>query len=53
MSADSEALALAVRPCRVRVTNIRFGFVDTKMAKGPFRRFLRSTCALSRARRFA
>jgi short-subunit dehydrogenase len=29
-----ESLALALRPKGVRVTNVRFGFVDTKMAKG-------------------
>jgi short-subunit dehydrogenase len=28
-------LALAVRPRGVRVSNVRFGFVDTKMAKSP------------------
>ncbi len=43
MSAYFEALALAARPAGVRVTNIRFGFVDTKMAKAPVRPFLRST----------
>ena len=43
MSAYFEALALAARPSGVRVTNIRFGFVDTKMAKAPVRPFLRST----------
>ena len=30
-------LALALRPHGVRVTNLRLGFVDTKMAKGPMR----------------
>lgn len=30
-------LALAVRPKGVHVTNVRFGFVDTKMAKGDAR----------------
>jgi short-subunit dehydrogenase len=29
-----EGLALALKPKSVHVTNIRFGFVDTKMAKG-------------------
>ncbi|MCB9089370.1 MAG: SDR family NAD(P)-dependent oxidoreductase [Calditrichae bacterium] len=29
-----EGLALALKPSGVRVTNLRFGFVDTKMAKG-------------------
>ena len=43
MSSYFEALALAARPTGVRVTNIRFGFVDTKMAKAPVRPFLRST----------
>jgi NAD(P)-dependent dehydrogenase (short-subunit alcohol dehydrogenase family) len=43
MSAYFEALALTARPAGVRVTNIRFGFVDTKMAKAPVRPFLRST----------
>lgn len=33
-SAYLQGLARAVRPCGVRVTNVRFGFVDTKMAKG-------------------
>ena len=35
-------LAAAVRPKGVFVTNIRFGFVDTKMAKGDFRPFMMS-----------
>jgi hypothetical protein len=34
---------LRVRASGVKVTNIRFGFVDTKLAKGPVRPFLRST----------
>jgi NAD(P)-dependent dehydrogenase (short-subunit alcohol dehydrogenase family) len=42
MSAYFEALALAARPSGVRVTNIRFGFVDTKMARAPVRPFIRS-----------
>lgn len=33
-------LALAVRPKGVSVTNIRFGFVDTKMAKGDVKPFM-------------
>ena len=41
MSAYFEALALALRPLGVVVTNIRFGFVDTKMAKAPMRPFMR------------
>jgi short-subunit dehydrogenase len=32
-----EGLALALKPRGVRVTNVRFGFVDTKMAKGDVR----------------
>lgn len=35
-------LALALKPLRVHVTNIRFGFVDTKMAKGDVRPFMMS-----------
>jgi len=38
-----EGLALAVRPMGVSITNIRFGFVDTKMAKGTFFPFMMST----------
>ncbi len=34
LSAYLEGLALAVRDRGVAITNIRFGFVDTKMAKG-------------------
>jgi short-subunit dehydrogenase len=34
-----ESLALALRPKGVHVTNVRFGFVDTKMAKGDKRPF--------------
>jgi NAD(P)-dependent dehydrogenase (short-subunit alcohol dehydrogenase family) len=33
-------LALALRPRGVQVTNVRFGFVDTKMAKYPVRPFM-------------
>jgi short-subunit dehydrogenase len=32
-----EGLALALKPRGVQVTNVRFGFVDTKMAKGDVR----------------
>ncbi len=32
-----EGLALALQPKGVQVTNVRFGFVDTKMAKGDVR----------------
>ncbi len=35
-----EGLALALRPKGVRVSNVRFGFVDTKMAKGDVRPFM-------------
>jgi NAD(P)-dependent dehydrogenase (short-subunit alcohol dehydrogenase family) len=42
MSSYFEALALAARPSGVRVTNIRFGYVDTKMAKARVRPFQRS-----------
>lgn len=35
-------LALALRPKGVHVTNVRFGFVDTKMAKGDMRPFMMS-----------
>jgi NAD(P)-dependent dehydrogenase (short-subunit alcohol dehydrogenase family) len=40
LSSYLEALALALRPRGVRVTNLRFGFVDTKMAKSPVRPFM-------------
>ena len=32
-----EGLALALAGKKVKITNIRFGFVDTKMAKSPFK----------------
>ncbi len=35
-------LALAVKPKGVSVTNVRFGFVDTKMAKGDVKPFMMS-----------
>jgi short-subunit dehydrogenase len=35
-----EGLALALRTTGVSVTNVRFGFVDTKMAKGDVRPFM-------------
>jgi short-subunit dehydrogenase len=41
-SAYLESLALAVRPKGVYVTNVRFGFVDTKMAKGDIKPFMMS-----------
>ena len=42
MSVFLEGLALAVRPKNINVTNIRFGYVDTKMAKGPVKPFMMS-----------
>ncbi len=36
------SLALALRPKGVHVTNVRFGFVDTKMAKGNLKPFMMS-----------
>lgn len=35
-----ESLALALRPRGVHVTNVRFGFVDTKMAKADVKPFM-------------
>jgi NAD(P)-dependent dehydrogenase (short-subunit alcohol dehydrogenase family) len=40
LSAYLEGLALALRPTGVSVTNVRLGFVDTKMAKSKTRPFL-------------
>jgi NAD(P)-dependent dehydrogenase (short-subunit alcohol dehydrogenase family) len=40
VSSYFESLALALRPRGVAVTNLRFGFVDTKMAKAPVRPFM-------------
>ena len=37
-----EGLALALKPRGVQVTNVRFGFVDTKMAKGDVKPFMMS-----------
>ena len=37
-----ESLALALKPRGVYVSNVRFGFVDTKMAKGDVRPFMMS-----------
>ena len=37
-----ESLALALKPRGVHVTNVRFGFVDTKMAKGDVKPFMMS-----------
>jgi short-subunit dehydrogenase len=35
-----EGLALATRPFNIYITNLRFGFVDTKMAKGDIKPFM-------------
>lgn len=35
-----EGLALALRPKGVHITNVRFGFVDTKMAQGDVKPFM-------------
>jgi short-subunit dehydrogenase len=35
-----EGLALALRPKGVHITNVRFGFVDTKMAQGAVKPFM-------------
>ena len=35
-----EGLALALKPKGVHVSNVRFGFVDTKMAKGDVKPFM-------------
>lgn len=40
LSSYFEGLALALRPRQVALTNIRFGFVDTKMAKASVRPFM-------------
>jgi short-subunit dehydrogenase len=40
MSAYLESLGVAVRPRGVAITNVRFGFVDTKMARSPVRPFM-------------
>jgi short-subunit dehydrogenase len=40
LSSYFEGLALALRPRGVAVTNVRFGFVDTKMAKASVRPFM-------------
>ncbi len=37
-----EGLALALKPKGVHVSNVRFGFVDTKMAKGDVKPFIMS-----------
>ena len=38
-----EGLALSARLKNVFITNVRFGFVDTKMAKGNLKPFMMST----------
>jgi NAD(P)-dependent dehydrogenase (short-subunit alcohol dehydrogenase family) len=40
VSSYFESLALAMRPRGIAITNVRFGFVDTKMAKAPARPFM-------------
>jgi len=45
LSSYLEGLALAVRSRGVQITNLRFGFVDTKMAKSPIRPFMISADA--------
>lgn len=35
-----EGLALALKDSKIKVSNIRFGFVDTKMADAPYKPFL-------------
>lgn len=42
LSSYLESLALALKSQNVYVTNVRFGFVDTKMAKGDVRPFMLS-----------
>ncbi len=42
LSSYVESLALAMKPYNVAITNIRFGFVDTKMAKGDHFPFMMS-----------
>lgn len=42
VSAYFESLALAVRGDGIAITNLRFGFVDTKLAKSPVRPFMLS-----------
>jgi NAD(P)-dependent dehydrogenase (short-subunit alcohol dehydrogenase family) len=40
LSSYLESLAIAYRPHGIHITNLRFGFVDTKMAKSPVRPFM-------------
>jgi NAD(P)-dependent dehydrogenase (short-subunit alcohol dehydrogenase family) len=52
LSTYLEGLALAYRPRGIFVTNVRFGFVDTKMAKSSLRPFMISRqAAAERVRR--
>ena len=48
LSSYLEGLSLACRPRGVRVTNLRLGFVDTKMAKGRHRPFMVSRVQAAR-----
>lgn len=48
LSSYLEGLAWACRPHGVYVTNVRLGFVDTKMAKAPVRPFIISAVAAAR-----
>jgi NAD(P)-dependent dehydrogenase (short-subunit alcohol dehydrogenase family) len=43
LSSYFKGLAAAAKPHGVRVTTVRFGFVDTKMAKGPLRPMMLTT----------
>ena len=43
-----EGLALAARPMGVYISNVRFGFVDTKMAKGDMKPFMMSVARATR-----
>jgi short-subunit dehydrogenase len=43
LSSYLEGLALHCRKHRVFITNLRFGFVDTKLAKAPWRPFMLTT----------
>jgi NAD(P)-dependent dehydrogenase (short-subunit alcohol dehydrogenase family) len=44
-----ESMALAVRKEGIAISNLRFGFVDTKMAKSPFRPFMMTRDRAARA----
>jgi short-subunit dehydrogenase len=43
-----EGLALAVKPMGVSITNLRFGFIDTKMAKGDVKPFMMTVAQATR-----